>query len=548
MRRHCFLLLCLYVTIFGSYADSPNSALGISGMTLTRLNGADDFTVEYVAAHSPSDLAGIKWGDSVTAIDDTPAKQLTLEEAHQILMGTIGGTVNMTLRNGTVGRRIAFVRRSIPDVYSQAAAEGDPKAQEILGYYYDEQPRTPDNQVKAASWYLKAADQNNAKAEANLARLYQHGWGVAKDLRTAFALYLRAAKQGDAFAERELGKCFLRGEGVGVSRQDAFAWFYAASQQHDAYGQWNLAYCYQEGLGVRPDQSEALKWYRKALLGLPQNKSLQKAVVLSELKAFLETRDSRSLDLTTLLSVFHREIVSMLSLAIVIYLLGGVLLLFFTFNVPDGAFRLPVAIGWLSFYIESQAAALISVFMFGSILTAGSLILGITVFGALPVIASSLGSARKQVWKSSSASWQTLMLYGSGCGAAFVAIGMGYEQLYRLIMHAPLPLQPTMALFGKARHDSAWLAFGCIAVALPVAEEILFRSYVFEALRKRCSALLTVVITATAFSLIHFQGTYLVPLLAFGLALGWVRIKTNSLRLPVLLHILNNGLSLLFVP
>jgi hypothetical protein len=81
---------------------------------------------------------------------------------------------------------------------------------------------------------------------------------------------------------------------------------------------------------------------------------------------------------------------------------------------------------------------------------------------------------------------------------------------------------------------------------MPVAEEIIFRSYLFDALRQRFSGKIVVIITALAFSLLHFQWLYFVPLFGFGLILGWVRLKTDFLRLPVFLHAMNNGLLLAF--
>jgi hypothetical protein len=55
----------------------------------------------------------------------------------------------------------------------------------------------------------------------------------------------------------------------------------------------------------------------------------------------------------------------------------------------------------------------------------------------------------------------------------------------------------------------------------------------------------TVIITALGFSLVHFQLLYFVPLAGTGLILGWARLKTDSLRFPVFLHLLNNGLFLI---
>jgi membrane protease YdiL (CAAX protease family) len=144
------------------------------------------------------------------------------------------------------------------------------------------------------------------------------------------------------------------------------------------------------------------------------------------------------------------------------------------------------------------------------------------------------------------ASWKTILLYGVGSYLAVALIGYGYEKIYPWITHSELPAQPTLALIGKAKNASAWLAYITIGLLLPVAEEIIFRSYLFDALRRHFSGAVTVVVTALVFSLIHFQFLYFVPLFGFGLILGWLRLKTDSLRLSVILHVLNNALAVAF--
>ncbi len=79
-------------------------------------------------------------------------------------------------------------------------------------------------------------------------------------------------------------------------------------------------------------------------------------------------------------------------------------------------------------------------------------------------------------------------------------------------------------------------------MVLPVAEEILFRGYLFDALKKYLPDVAVVILTALGFSLIHFQGLYVAPIFGFGLVQGWLRLRTGSIWLPVLMHVMNNGL------
>mgnify|MGYP006282324039 CR=1 FL=1 len=76
-----------------------------------------------------------------------------------------------------------------------------------------------------------------------------------------------------------------------------------------------------------------------------------------------------------------------------------------------------------------------------------------------------------------------------------------------------------------------------VMVGAPVVEEIFFRGLLFAALRKRgLSALLTVLVTALAFTLFHMEPIRILILLPTGLALGWVRWKTGSTGSAMVAH------------
>lgn len=92
------------------------------------------------------------------------------------------------------------------------------------------------------------------------------------------------------------------------------------------------------------------------------------------------------------------------------------------------------------------------------------------------------------------------------------------------------------------------LAFGLLPA---ISEELFFRGYLFGALRARLSGLATIVTTGAVFGLFHLIATdslaleRLVPTTAIGLALGWIRHKTNSVFPGMVLHALHNSLLLL---
>jgi membrane protease YdiL (CAAX protease family) len=96
---------------------------------------------------------------------------------------------------------------------------------------------------------------------------------------------------------------------------------------------------------------------------------------------------------------------------------------------------------------------------------------------------------------------------------------------------------------------SAALAAAAVLVTViaPVAEEFLFRGYIFTALRGWAGVWGAALITGALFGAIHLdpdrQIGFLVPLAVFGFVLCIVRQRTGSLLPCIALHSLNNSLA-----
>ncbi|MCU0304555.1 MAG: CPBP family intramembrane metalloprotease [Thermoanaerobaculales bacterium] len=85
-----------------------------------------------------------------------------------------------------------------------------------------------------------------------------------------------------------------------------------------------------------------------------------------------------------------------------------------------------------------------------------------------------------------------------------------------------------------------WLA---IVVAAPLFEELLFRGFLLEGLRRgRLGAAGAVVVTSLAWAAIHLQydGYEVATIVLFGLLLGAARLRSGSLWAPIAMHLLVN--------
>jgi uncharacterized protein len=81
-----------------------------------------------------------------------------------------------------------------------------------------------------------------------------------------------------------------------------------------------------------------------------------------------------------------------------------------------------------------------------------------------------------------------------------------------------------------------WLA---LVIFAPISEEILFRGFLFQGFRySRIGDYATILLTALVWSSLHIQYNIygIANIFVFGLVLGFVRLKTDSLWSPLLMH------------
>ena len=76
------------------------------------------------------------------------------------------------------------------------ARQGNPEAQNMLGYMYRYGQGVPQDFEQARPWYRLAAGQGFARGQNNLGMLYRQGLGVKQDYQIAWQWFLRAAEQG----------------------------------------------------------------------------------------------------------------------------------------------------------------------------------------------------------------------------------------------------------------------------------------------------------------------------------------------------------------
>jgi hypothetical protein len=84
------------------------------------------------------------------------------------------------------------------------------------------------DESKAVIWLRKAAEQGEPHAQNILGFLYYTGTGLPKAYGSAANLFRNAAQQGYAPAQANLGFLYERGRGVPLDYVQAYTWFQLA--------------------------------------------------------------------------------------------------------------------------------------------------------------------------------------------------------------------------------------------------------------------------------------------------------------------------------
>ena len=91
--------------------------------------------------------------------------------------------------------------------------------------------------------------------------------------------------------------------------------------------------------------------------------------------------------------------------------------------------------------------------------------------------------------------------------------------------------------------QSGWFGIACVAVLGPILEELLFRGGVTKVLLKKYTPAQAIIFSALIFGVFHLNPVQIVGASLMGLLLAWVYYKTASLIPCILMHIVNNTLS-----
>lgn len=138
-----------------------------------------------------------------------------------------------------------------------------------------------------------------------------------------------------------------------------------------------------------------------------------------------------------------------------------------------------------------------------------------------------------------------VLLLGIPIGLSLAVLGDELDRLIGLIITVPDWIYEMMYPL-KAETSSEWLLIilGAVVVA-SVAEETLFRGFLQTALERKGDATRAVLFSSLAWTLVHQNPYWAVGIFVLGVVIGYLAWRTDSIILPVLVHAINNLLSVM---
>jgi membrane protease YdiL (CAAX protease family) len=140
-----------------------------------------------------------------------------------------------------------------------------------------------------------------------------------------------------------------------------------------------------------------------------------------------------------------------------------------------------------------------------------------------------------------------ILIYSSLLGVSLTIIT---DELDRIIQILVPPPQWFVEQLQSLQADSLWdwiiLLIGVVLLA-SISEEILFRGFLQVSLERKGDVTRAVVLSSLTWTLIHVNPYWAVQIFITGIFIGFIAWRTNSIIPAIIIHALNNLLSLLFL-
>jgi len=175
-------------------------------------------------------------------------------------------------------------------------------------------------------------------------------------------------------------------------------------------------------------------------------------------------------------------------------------------------------------------------------------LLSLSIVLLLPLLVKKYRTSKQELGLTRLPSWMDIVLAPAGVAVYFLCAATLIYVAKQVPGFDINQVQET-GFDNLMRYYEYLLAFITLVVIAPIAEEVLFRGYLYGKLRKFLPVWVAVVITSVLFGFIHAQWNVAIDVFALSIVACTLREVTGSIWAGILLHMLKNGLAfyLLFI-
>lgn len=184
-----------------------------------------------------------------------------------------------------------------------------------------------------------------------------------------------------------------------------------------------------------------------------------------------------------------------------------------------------------------------------TIVAAAIYILTLVVVLGVPWWARKRRTSKGELGVASTPSWLDIGLAPAGFIVYFILSALLVYLAGLLIPSIDMQEVQNVGFSSLTERYEVALAFFSLVIVAPLAEELLFRGYLYGKLRKSVPIWAAIIMTSLVFAVVHGQWNVAIDVFALSLVMCGLREVTGSIWSGVILHTIKNGLAfyLLFI-
>lgn len=217
---------------------------------------------------------------------------------------------------------------------------------------------------------------------------------------------------------------------------------------------------------------------------------------------------------------------------------------FFGFMLAQALIR---ALLWVLYHVFSISFESVNETLFS---TVGGIViyaLAIAIVIGVPWLIKKHRTSLKDLGIQRFPSWLDMLLAPAGAVAYIILTTIISTLAAMLLTFVDYSQVQETGFSNLATQSEYTLAFLSLVIVAPIAEELLFRGYLFGKLRKHAPLWASILITSLLFAVVHFQWNVSIDVFALSIILCLLRVWSGSLWPSVLLHMLKNGVAFYFL-